>query len=212
MSTRVQPARGMRDFLPKDKAKREAVMRIIRDTYRAHGFAEIETPIIEDINRLMKSEGGENLSLIFPIMKRGLDQGEAVLPRDAMDIGLRYDLTLPLARYYATNEAELPKVFRAMQLGPVFRAERPQKGRFRQFTQCDVDIIADETNRAEIELMTASAATLYALGIKDIVVRINDRRILGSMLTACGFTDDQHPRALILIDKLDKIGVDGVVR
>jgi histidyl-tRNA synthetase len=210
----VNPPRGMRDFLPADKARRERVLAIIRDRYRAHGFDEIETPVVEDYDRLHAGIGGDNEKLSFSVLKRGLDadgiRAAAEDPAALADLGLRYDLTVPLARFYASHRGELPGVFRAIQIAPVWRAERPQKGRYRQFVQCDIDIIGDASARAEAELITATLDTLEALGLEGARVRINDRRVLDGMLAAFGFAADQRPGVLITIDKLDKIGATGV--
>ncbi|MBN9606346.1 MAG: histidine--tRNA ligase [Actinomycetales bacterium] len=209
----VNPPRGMRDFLPAEKAKRERVLRIIRDTYRAHGFDEIETPVMEDSDRLHAGLGGDNEKLAFAVMKRGLgvdDLHAAEAPLDLADLGLRYDLTVPLARFYASHRAELPAVFRSLQLGSVWRAERPQKGRYRQFVQTDVDILGEPGIRAEAELVTASLAVLEALGLGEASIRVNDRRLLEGMLRGFGFPDAELPGVLITVDKLDKIGPDGV--
>ncbi len=205
----------MRDFLPADKARRERVLAVIRERYRAHGFDEIETPVMEDYDRLHAGIGGDNEKLAFNVMKRGLD-AEAIAaatdqPSRLSDLGLRYDLTVPLARFYATNRAQLPSVFRSIQMAPVWRAERPQKGRYRQFVQCDIDIIGDATGRAEAELIVATLDAVDALGLEGTTVRINDRRALDWMLGHFGFAEDERPGVLITIDKLDKIGVDGVI-
>jgi len=210
----VNPPRGMRDFLPAEKARRERVLRVIRDSYRAHGFDEIETPVMEDSDRLHAGLGGDNEKLAFGVMKRALtrdDLQNAQTPLDLVDLGLRFDLTVPLARFYATHRAELPAVFRSIQIAPVWRAERPQKGRFRQFVQCDIDIIGEPGIAAEAELLTATLATVDALGLEGATIRVNDRRLLIGMLTAFGFAPGTHDSALITIDKLDKIGHDGVV-
>ncbi len=211
----MNPPRGMRDFLPADKARRERVLAIIRERYRAHGFDEIETPVVEDYDRLHAGLGGDNEKLSFSVLKRGLDadgiRAAADNPAALSDLGLRYDLTVPLARFYASHRAELPSVFRAIQIAPVWRAERPQKGRYRQFVQCDIDIIGDAGTRAEAELLVASLDTLDALGLVGGSIRINDRRILDWMLESFGFGADERPGVLITIDKLDKIGVDGVI-
>ncbi|HWM34929.1 MAG TPA: ATP phosphoribosyltransferase regulatory subunit [Pseudolysinimonas sp.] len=204
----------MRDFLPAEKARRERVLRVIRDSYRAHGFDEIETPVMEDSDRLHAGLGGDNEKLAFGVMKRALtrdDLQNAQTPLDLVDLGLRFDLTVPLARFYATHRAELPAVFRSIQIAPVWRAERPQKGRFRQFVQCDIDIIGEPGIAAEAELLTATLATVDALGLEGATIRVNDRRLLIGMLTAFGFAPGTHDSALITIDKLDKIGHDGVV-
>lgn len=207
----------MRDFLPSEKAKREHALGVIRRSYAAHGFDEIETPVMEDIARLHSGLGGDNEKLGFSVLRRGLDGDEvqaAAASGDILslaDLGLRFDLTVPLARFYASHRAELPGVFRAVQIAPVWRAERPQKGRYRQFVQCDIDIIGEAGQLAEVELITATAATLDALGLEDCTIRINDRRILTGILEYCGFDESRYAQALISIDKLDKIGADGVV-
>ena len=203
----------MRDFLPADKARRERFLRVIRDTYRSHGFDEIETPAVEDHARLHSGLGGDNEKLAFGILKRGLAVEDLSAVSDLTeltDLGLRFDLTVPLARFYASHRAELPAVFRSIQIGPVWRAERPQKGRYRQFVQCDIDIIGESGPLAEIELITATHAALDALGVTQCTIRINDRRILTGMLASWGVPEAQHGAALITIDKLDKIGADGV--
>jgi len=202
----------MRDFVPAEKSARDRVLAIIRESYRANGFDEIETPVVEESSRLSAGLGGENETLAFGILKRGLsneDIAAATSTDDLVDMGLRYDLTVPLTRFYATNRAELPPVFRAIQIAPVWRAERPQKGRFRQFVQCDIDIIGEPGILAEVELITATAATLDRLGVTGTTIRLNDRRILFGMLDALGLSDTDS--ALITLDKLDKIGVDGVL-
>ncbi|MFC4223169.1 histidine--tRNA ligase [Lysinibacter cavernae] len=217
MASPVNPPRGMRDFLPADKARREHALSVIRRVYTQHGFDEVETPMVEDSARLHSGLGGDNEKLAFGILRRGL--GDADFAKAAeegsaeslTDLGLRFDLTVPLARFYATHRAELPGVFRSIQVGPVWRAERPQKGRYRQFVQADIDIIGEPSQLAEIELITATSATLAELGLRDCVIRINDRRILFGLLEHCGFPADLHDSALISIDKLDKIGTAGVV-
>ncbi|WP_110588620.1 histidine--tRNA ligase [Microbacterium suaedae] len=210
----VNPPRGMRDFLPADKARRERVLAVIRERYRAHGFDEIETPVMEEYSRLHAGVGGDNEKLAFSIMRRGLDaekiRAGADDPAALADLGLRYDLTVPLSRFYASHRAELPTVFRAIQIAPVWRAERPQKGRYRQFMQCDIDIMGDATSRAEAELITATLDALDALGLAGASVRINDRRALDAMLDVFGFPEADRPGVLITIDKLDKIGASGV--
>jgi len=210
----VNPPRGMRDFLPADKARRERVLAVIRERYRAHGFDEIETPVMEEHGRLHAGIGGDNEKLAYNVLKRGLDakaiRDAADDPAALTDLGLRYDLTVPLARFYATNRGQLPGVFRSIQIAPVWRAERPQKGRYRQFVQCDIDVIGDATARAEAELVTATLDTLDALGLRGGSVRINDRRVLDWMLDGFGFAADERPGVLITIDKLDKVGAQGV--
>jgi len=207
----------MRDFLPADKASRERALGVIRESFALHGFDEIETPVMEDAARLHSGLGGDNEKLAFAVMKRGLqaaDVAAAVADDDVLslaDLGLRFDLTVPLARFYASHRAELPAVFRSIQIAPVWRAERPQKGRYRQFVQCDIDVIGEAGPLAEIELITATAATLDNLGLRGCSIRINDRRILSTMLAHWGVASTLTERALITIDKLDKIGVDGVV-
>jgi histidyl-tRNA synthetase len=204
----------MRDFLPAEKAHRDRVLTTITSTYRAHGFDEIETPVMEDSDRLHAGLGGDNEKLAFGVLKRALkidDLQAASSSLDLVDLGLRYDLTVPLARFYASHRAELPTVFKAIQAAPVWRAERPQKGRYRQFVQCDIDIIGEPGTMAEAELVTATAAALRALGLDGWSIRVNDRRILTSMLEAFGFAAADHASVLITIDKLDKIAADGVV-
>lgn len=207
----------MRDFLPAEKARREHALATIRRSYSAHGFDEIETPVVEDAARLHSGLGGDNEKLAFGILRRGLD-AEAVAHAAAADdlasltdLGLRFDLTVPLARFYATHRSELPGVFKAIQIAPVWRAERPQKGRYRQFVQCDIDIIGEAGPLAEIELITATAATLRALGIVGCRIRINHRSILRRLVASWQIAPSDHERALVTIDKEDKIGVDGVV-
>jgi len=211
----VTPPRGMRDFLPAEKSRRERVLAVIRDRYRAHGFDEIETPVMEDYARLHSGIGGDNEKLAYNVLKRGLEPDDiraaAENPSALTDLGLRYDLTVPLARFYASHRGELPSVFRAIQVAPVWRAERPQKGRYRQFVQCDIDIIGDASAQAEAELIVATLDAVDALGLEGATVRINDRRALEWMLESFGFAAAERPGVLITIDKLDKIGHDGVV-
>ncbi|TFD82720.1 histidine--tRNA ligase [Cryobacterium fucosi] len=217
MAAPVTPPRGMRDFLPNEKAVREHALGTIRRSFAAHGFDEIETPVMEDSARLHSGLGGDNEKLGFAVLNRGLspaDVAAAAASGDLLslaDLGLRFDLTVPLARFYASHRAELPAVFRSIQIAPVWRAERPQKGRYRQFVQCDIDIIGEAGPLAEIELISATTAALDALGLAGCFVRINDRRILASMLAHWNVAPDLAERALITIDKLDKIGVSGVV-
>jgi histidyl-tRNA synthetase len=207
----------MRDFLPAEKAKRERLLSIIRAQYAARGFEEIETPVVEDSARLHSGLGGDNEKLAFGILKRGLDTDDvsaAAASGDLSaltDLGLRFDLTVPLARFYATNRAKLPGVFKSIQIAPVWRAERPQKGRYRQFVQCDIDIIGEPGILAEVELITATAATLTALGLAGCRIRINHRAILKHLIASWRIGPKQADRALNTIDKEDKIGVDGVV-
>ncbi len=204
----------MRDFLPAEKAHRDRVLDLIVDTYRAHGFSEIETPVVEDSARLNSGLGGDNEKLAFGVLKRGLgkdDFAAAETTLDLIDMGLRFDLTVPLARFYASHRAELPSVFRAIQAAPVWRAERPQKGRYRQFVQCDIDVIGEAGIIAEVELIAATLDALKKLQLDGCQVRINDRRLLTSMLKALGYEAAEHASVLITLDKLDKIGEDAVV-
>lgn len=213
--TRSSPPKGFRDLLPQDKARRERLLDRIRATYRAHGFDEIETPVVEAIENLRGSEGGENLALIFEIMKRNIPADElntATDAHDLVDLGLRYDLTVPLARFFAANREQLPAVTKSIQIAPVWRAERPQRGRFRQFVQCDIDILGDPTPLAEIELIDGTLAALAEIGLGGCRVRINDRRVLDAMLDAAQVPRELRPRALIEIDKLDKSSRDDVIQ
>jgi histidyl-tRNA synthetase len=201
----------MRDFLPEEKRARDLVLAKIRETYSARGYQEIETPALEDIAKLTSGQGGDNEKLAFRVMKRGAELDEALASSGELsDLGLRYDLTVPLTRYYATNRTSLPSVFKAIQTGPVWRAERPQKGRYRQFVQSDIDIIGDGSVLAEIDLLTSSLAALDALGLSDAVIRVNHRSLLVSLLNSLGVSSADHGSAMISIDKLDKIGADGV--
>ena len=216
MASSVTPPRGMRDFLPADKARREHALGTIRQAYRVHGFDEIETPVMEDAAYLHAGLGGDNEKLAFAVMRRGITDealAAAAASGDALplaDLGLRFDLTVPLARFYASHRADLPSVFRAIQIAPVWRAERPQKGRFRQFMQCDIDIIGEAGMLAEVELISATASAIDALGLVGCRIRVNDRRILSRLLDTWAVPAELHERALITIDKLDKIGVSGV--
>ncbi|MDY6049044.1 MAG: ATP phosphoribosyltransferase regulatory subunit [Corynebacterium sp.] len=210
MANQVVPPRGMRDFLPQEFAVRQQVLAIMAQVVREHGFHQIHTPSLELIERLKSNKGGENESMLFEVLKRGLDPQQPVLPADAVDLGLRYDLTLPLTRYYATHQAELPAIFKAVQTGSVWRAERPQKGRYREFTQFDMDIIGEETSRAEIELISVGYTILQRLGLGESTVIINDRRILADIMDYAGISEDRRGSVLISLDKQDKIGEDGV--
>jgi histidyl-tRNA synthetase len=204
----------MRDFLPAEKARRERILATIRGVYRAHGFDEIETPVAEDSDRLFAGLGGDNEKLAYSLLKRGLTRDDlraAQEPLDLSDLGLRFDLTVPLARFYASHRAELPSVFRSIQIAPVWRAERPQKGRYRQFVQCDIDVLGEPGPRAEAELLVATLDALDALGLDGGFIRVNDRRLLTGMLATLGFAPDEYDGALITIDKLDKIAQDGVL-
>ena len=212
MQVNAQPVRGTKDFLPKEMQIRDTVMKIITDTYKSFGFSHIQAPMMEDINRLDHSDGGENLALIFKILKRGekLDIANAQKENDLVDMGLRYDLTVPLARYYANNQAVLPKPFKALHVDRVFRAERPQKGRLREFYQCDIDILGDASYEAEKELIYVTSQAMLNIGFKDFKIRVNDRRLLNDMILWCGFEQEQANSVCITFDKMDKIGLDGV--
>ncbi len=207
-----KPVNGMKDVLPREMQIRDWCMRIIRENYKSYGFTEIETPCLESIGNLSSKQGGENEKLIFKILKRGekLNIDSAATENDLADSGLRYDLTLPLSRYYANHANELPSPFKALQMGNVWRAERPQKGRFRQFMQCDIDILGEPTNLAEIELILATTSTLRKLGFANFKVRINERRILRAMAAYSGFEEERFDSVYIILDKMDKIGKDGV--
>jgi len=209
----INPPRGMRDILPNEMRLRNAALTTIVNTYEKFGFTQIETPAVEDLSILSKDSGSDNTKLIFSILKRGEEFERAIASQNLTalaDLGLRYDLTVPLARYYSSNRTKLPSIFKVIQIGPVWRAERPQKGRFRQFHQCDIDILGSNSFYSELELITASSQALIALGLSDFVIRINDRRLLTSLLKFCGFEEVQTTRILITLDKLDKIGIDGV--
>ena len=201
----------MRDFLPQDKIKRERLIATVIDSYLARGFQEIETPVLEDIDRLTSGQGGDNEKLVFKVQKRGEEFTQAQEAGEELaDLGLRFDLTVPLTRFYASNHAKLPRVFKAIQTGPVFRAERPQKGRYRQFIQCDIDIIGDDSILAELELLSASLSALAAIGITDATIRVNHRELLRSNIQALGISASDALSAMITIDKLDKIAEEGV--
>lgn len=213
MSGKIVATRGMRDFLPTEKTWRERVLSVLRDTYTSLGFMEIETPALEPIERLQSGQGGENEKMIFQVMRRGLDPQAGILPAEAVDLGLRYDLTLPLTRYFASHQAELPNVFRAFQTGPVWRAERPQKGRFRQFNQVDIDILGEASFSAEVEILATAWSAVTKLGLdKDSTVLINDRRFLRDLMSAAGIDGDKHDSAFITLDKLEKIGQEAVIK
>ncbi len=209
------PVKGMNDFLPGDMAIRQKALRLIRDTYRSFGFQEIETPCMEHIENLTGKQGGENEKLIFKVLKRGAALSRALEKGDDLaDSGMRYDLTLPLSRFYAANSATLTAPFKALQIGNVWRADQPQKGRFRQFTQCDIDILGDGSILAEIELVGATGQMLQKLlqgtGISGFTIHVNDRRILKAMALFAGFSEEVLEEVFIILDKLDKIGEEGV--
>ena len=207
-----KPVNGMKDIMPQEMEIRDYVTSVIKDTYRSYGFTPIDTPAMENIGNLSGKLGGENEKLIFKVMKRGekLKIKEAETEEEVVDYGLRYDLTVPLCRFYANHANDLPKPFKALQIGSVWRADRPQRGRYRQFTQCDIDIIGDASNMAEIELILATTTTLGKLGFENFEIRINERRILKAMALKAGFTEDSFDEVFIILDKMDKIGIDGV--
>lgn len=207
-----KPVTGMKDILPREMQIRDYVTGLVKETYGGFGFQSIETPCVEHIENLCSKQGGENEKLIFKIMKRGekLDIAGAQCEEDLADSGLRYDLTVPLSRYYANHANELPSPFKALQMGSVWRADRPQKGRFRQFVQCDIDILGDPSYLAETELIQATTTLLGKLNFKNFTVRINDRKILKAMAVYAGFPEDKLDGIFITLDKMDKIGTDGV--
>lgn len=206
-----KPVNGMRDILPDEMQIRDYVQGVIIDTYRSFGFTPIETPCMESIANLSNKQGGENEKLIFKVMKRGekLDLKAAETEADLIDFGMRYDLTVPLARYYSNHANDLPSPFKALQIGNVWRADRPQRGRYRQFMQCDIDILGEPTNLAEIELILATTSTLGKLGFSGFEIRINERRILKAMAAYSGFPEEAYDTVFIILDKMDKIGMEG---
>lgn len=212
MALKKKPVTGMKDILPAEMAIRDYVIRLIKETYGTFGFSSMETPCVEHIENLSSKQGGENEKLIFKILKRGekLKLEEASCEADLVDSGLRYDLTVPLCRYYSNHANELPGPFKALQMGNVWRADRPQRGRFRQFMQCDIDILGEPTNLAEIELILATTTLLGKLDFKNFTIRINDRRILKAMAAYSGFPEASYDTVFIILDKMDKIGLDGV--
>lgn len=214
MALTKKPVNGMKDILPQEMQIRDYVIGLIKETYKSFGFTPMETPVVESLPNLTSKQGGDNEKLIFKIMKRGekLNLETASCEEDLADSGLRYDLTVPLVRYYTNNVNQLPKPFKALQIGPVFRADRPQKGRFRQFYQCDIDILGEAGNIAEIELILATTTLLGKLGFSGFTVRINDRRILKAMAAASGFQEDSYDKVFIILDKMDKIGLSGVAK
>ena len=212
MALKKKPVTGMKDMLPREMEIRDYLIGLIKETYKTYGFCSIETPCVEHIENLCSKQGGDNEKLIFKILKRGekLKIDTAKEENDLVDGGLRYDLTVPLARYYANHSNELPSPFKAMQIGSVWRADRPQRGRFRQFTQCDIDILGEAGNLAEIELILATTAMLGKLNFRNFTVNINDRNILKAMAAYCGFREEDYDEVFIILDKMDKIGKDGV--
>ena len=214
MAVTKKPVTGMKDILPEEMQIRDYVINVIKENYRKFGFTPIETPCVENIGNLSNKQGGENEKLIFKILKRGekLNLETAQTEADVVDGGLRYDLTVPLARFYSNNVANIPSPFKALQIGNVWRADRPQRGRYRQFMQCDIDILGEPTNLAEIELILATTSTLGLLGFKGFEIRINERRILKAMAAYSGFADEDFDSVCIILDKMDKIGLEGVER
>ncbi len=212
MALKKKPVTGMKDILPAEMAVRDYVIRQIKETYSTFGFSSIETPCVEHIENLSSKQGGENEKLIFKILKRGekLKLDTAECEADLVDGGLRYDLTVPLSRYYSNHANELPSPFKALQMGNVWRADRPQRGRYRQFMQCDIDILGEPTNLAEIELILATTTLLGKLDFKNFTIRINDRRILKAMAAYSGFAPESYDTVFIILDKMDKIGLEGV--
>ena len=212
MALTKKPVTGMKDILPNEMVLRDYVIGVIKETYGKFGFTSIETPCVENIENLTNKQGGENEKLIFKILKRGekLNLETAKEEADLVDGGLRYDLTVPLVRYYSNHANELPSPFKALQMGNVFRADRPQKGRYRQFMQCDIDILGEPSNLAEIELILATTTTLGKLGFKKFQIRINERRILKAMAAYSGFPEESYDTVFIILDKMDKIGKEGV--
>ncbi len=212
MALSKKPVTGMKDIMPAEMQLRDYVIGVIKETYAKFGFTSIETPCVENIANLSSKQGGENEKLIFKILKRGekLNLETAQCEEDLVDGGLRYDLTVPLVRYYSNHANELPSPFKALQMGNVWRADRPQKGRYRQFMQCDIDILGEPSNLAEIELILATTTTLGKLGFKNFQIRINERRILKAMAAYSGFPEESYDNVFIILDKMDKIGIDGV--
>lgn len=210
---KIKCVKGTRDYLPQEAELREYIQQTIVDVYRQNGFSRVMTPAVEDAENLDKSDGGDNLNLIFKIIKRGnklqkaLESGNE---NDLCDLGLRYDLTLPLTRYFAANRQDLPYPFKAIQTDKVYRAENPQKGRLREFMQCDIDVIGDPAPECEIELIAVTAKALGALDIGNFTIRVNDRAVLNGMLSALGFAEDELSSVCVSFDKLDKIGAEGV--
>ena len=212
MALSKKPVNGMKDILPAEMEIRDYVTSVIKDTHRSFGFTPIETPCMENIANISNKQGGENEKLIFKVLKRGekLNLETAKEEADVVDFGMRYDLTVPLSRFYANNANDLPSPFKALQIGSVWRADRPQRGRYRQFTQCDIDILGEPSNLAEIELINATTTTIGRLGFKNFEIRINERRILKAMAAYSGFAEVDYDNVFITLDKMDKIGVEGV--
>lgn len=212
MALKKKPVTGMKDMLPREMEIRDYCVGLIKETYKSFGFSSMETPCVEHIENLCSKQGGDNEKLIFKILKRGekLKIAEAEEEKDLVDGGLRYDLTVPLSRYYANNANILPSPFKALQMGNVWRADRPQRGRFRQFMQCDIDILGEASNLAEIELILATSTLLGKLDFHNFTIRINDRRFLKAMAAYSGFAEEEYDKVFITLDKMDKIGLEGV--
>jgi histidyl-tRNA synthetase len=212
MALNKKPVNGMKDIMPDEMQIRDYVMGVIKETYGKFGFTPMETPCMENIENLSSKQGGENEKLIFKVLKRGekLKLETAQTEADVVDFGMRYDLTVPLVRYYSNHANDLPSPFKALQMGNVWRADRPQKGRYRQFMQCDIDILGEASNLAEIELILATTTTLGRLSFKNFEIRINDRRILKAMAAYSGFSEEDYDNIFITLDKMDKIGLEGV--
>lgn len=213
MALKKKPVTGMKDMMPAEMEVRDYVIGLIKETYKTFGFSSMETPCVEHIENLCSKQGGDNEKLIFKILKRGekLKLDTAKEEADLVDGGLRYDLTVPLSRYYANHANELPSPFKALQMGNVWRADRPQRGRYRQFMQCDIDILGEPSNLAEIELILATTTLLGKLDFENFTIRINNRKILKGMAAFCGFPEEEYDEVFIILDKMDKIGMDGVV-
>ena len=214
MALAKKPVNGMKDILPNEMQIRDYVQGVIKETYRSFGFTPIETPCMENIGNLSSKQGGENEKLIFKILKRGekLKLAEATEEADVVDFGMRYDLTVPLARFYSNNANDLPSPFKALQMGNVWRTDRPQRGRYRQFMQCDIDILGEPSNLAEIELILATTTTIGRIGFENFEIHINERRILKAMALYSGFPEEAFDTVCIILDKMDKIGKDGVAQ
>ena len=212
MQLKKKPVTGMKDILPREMEIRDYLIGLIKETYKQFGFTSMETPCVEHIENLTSKQGGDNEKLIFRILKRGekLKISEAKEENDLVDSGLRYDLTVPLCRFYSNNANELPSPFKALQIGNVFRADRPQRGRFRQFMQCDIDILGEPTNLAEIDVILATSTLVGKLDFDSFTIRINDRRFLKAMAAYSGFAEESYDQVFIILDKMDKIGLDGV--
>ena len=212
MALKKKPVTGMKDIMPAEMEIRDYVIGLIKETYKSFGFSSMETPCVEHIENLCSKQGGDNEKLIFKILKRGekLKLEEAKGEADVVDGGLRYDLTVPLSRYYSNHANELPSPFKALQMGNVWRADRPQRGRYRQFMQCDIDILGEPSNLAEIELILATTTLLGKLDFQNFTIRINDRRFLKAMAAYSGFDEKDYDSVFITLDKMDKIGLDGV--